>query len=464
MSLSYASDAGRGKKLVITAFVILLTLGLAVAAFAPGEGTASSHREAPLVSADPQIDGTDFYMYVSPDDPTKVTFVSSWLPFEEPAGGPNFYSFAEKARYNVYVSNDGDAKPEITYRWTFKDHYRNPDVFLYTTGPVTSLDDNELNFYQTYDLSIVKGGNTTKVINDEVVVPNNVGEASMPAFESLFEEGTTTFGGDSRSWAGQSDDPFFLDLRIFDLLYGADFSEAGDDTLAGFNVQTMVLEVPIADIAKGGNATENPIIGAWTTADRKSTRVQKADGTQKYSDEWVQVSRLGMPLVNEAVIANIDDRNRFNSSKPKNDGQFLDYVTEPLVPVLVEAIYGIPAPATPRDDLVAVFLTGVDGLNQPPNVQPSEMLRLNTSIPPCESPGCTEYSSLGVIGGDTAGYPNGRRLADDVIDITLQVAEGELAGSPNDLADGVNVNDLLFRDEFPWVGLPHSGSDAAPHQ
>jgi Domain of unknown function (DUF4331) len=455
---------------ILVGSAVLTVLAMGAALFAPVGGSASSHREAPLVSADPQVDQTDLYAFVSPDDPSSVTVVSNWIPFEEPAGGPNFYSFAEGVRYDVNISNDGDALPEIIYRWTFDNHYRNPNTFLYNTGPVTSLDDADLNFYQTYDLTRKVPGQPGRVIvNDAVVAPNNVGDASMPDYAALSEAAIETVGGGGRSWVGQADDPFFLDLRVFDLLYGGDFSEIGDDTLKGFNVHSMALQVPKSELAKSGDASANPIVGMWNTASRRSTRIQKDDGTQSFKGKWVQVSRLGMPLVNEVVVP-VGLKDYFNGSKPKDDAQYLGAVQDPELSRLIEAVYSIPAPDSDPDtagiqraDLIQVFLTGVDGLNQPSNVTPAEMLRLNMSIAPCNEGSCDKYSTLGVIGGDTSGFPNGRRLADDVIDIALQVVEGELIGRPNDLGDAIGENDVAFRSSFPYVALPHSGSNPAPH-
>ena len=426
-----------------------LVAGVGLAGLGPIGASASSHREAPLIAGLPQYDTTDVYAFRSPERDDTVTLVANWIPFEEPAGGPNFYSFATDARYNIKVDNDGDTKPDITYRWKFKDHYVSKDTFLYATGAVTSLDDENLNFYQTYRLTQFKNGNKKVLVDGRRVAPSDVGKASMPDYAALRDEAVTDVGsGDARlqSFAGQAEDPFFLDLRVFDLLYGGDFTESGDDTLAGFNVNSVALQVPRNVLAKGGNLDKNPIVGVWSTTDRRG-----ANG--KYS----QVSRLGMPLVNEVVIP-IKDKNRFNASKPSNDTQFLDYVTKPELPKLIEAVYGIPAPEEPRNDLVAVFLTGVEGLNQPAGVTPSEQLRLNMTTPVTATP-----DRLGVIGGDNQGYPNGRRLADDVIDISLQVVEGELAGNPNDLSDGVDTNDTAFSDAFPYLALPKRGSDADPH-
>ncbi|MFL5768208.1 MAG: DUF4331 domain-containing protein [Actinomycetota bacterium] len=452
---------------------IALVAGM-FAGLAPTASFASSHREAPLTAADPQIDGTDLYAFVSPDRTNTVTLVSSWNPFEEPAGGPNFFPWAEGVHYDINIDNDGDAKPDITYRWIFTNH-GDPNTFLYNNGQVTQLDppDPNLTFYQTYDLQQVIGKNATTLVNNAMAVPDDVGTGSMPNYRgNLFDAGNYPFGSaPNYVWAGQSDDPFFLDLRVFDLLYGGDLSETGDDTLAGFNVNSLAVQVRMKNVALKHKPTANPIIGVWTTAERKSMRVENGDGTQTFSGPNVQVSRLGNPLVNEVVIPR-GHKDLFNSSQPKDDTQFLGYVhDDPELPEVVHAVYpSIPVPdshsGTPgvqRDDLVSVFLTGLDGLNQPPNVTPSEELRLNMSVPPCEPGSCNGYSDLGVIGGDNAGFPNGRRLADDILDASLQVVEGELIGNPNDLGDGVSSNDVPFNETFPYVAYPHPGSAADPH-
>jgi len=427
------------------ALAMLASGGILAAAGAAGLGpvgaTASSHREAPLIAGTPRYDSTDTYAFVSPDDPDTVTLVANWIPFEEPAGGPNFYAFATDARYDINIDNDGDAEADIVYRWTFQDHYRTKDTFLYNTGPVTSLADPDLNFRQTYKLKRIEDDDSETIARDVPVVPSHVGKASMPDYRSLFDAGVTPIE-DGHTWAGQADDPFFLDLRVFDLLYGGNLSEVGDDTLAGYGVHAVALQVETDELTDD----EDPVIGVWSTTSRK-------DAYGKYR----QVSRLGMPLVNEVVIP-LRNKNRFNASEPEDDGQFLTHVTDPELPKLIEAIYGIPAPATPRNDLVQVFLTGVPGLNQPAEVTPSEQLRLNTSILPSASP-----HRLGVIAGDNAGFPNGRRLADDVIDIALQVVEGELTGNPNDLGDAVNTNDMAFGQHFPYLAPPVAGSEAKPH-
>ncbi len=460
------------RRFVLAVIAAILVAGLALGTLGPGSSDASSHREAPLISADPQVDNTDVYAFVSPDAPDTVTLISNFVPFEEPAGGPNFYPFAaqKSGRYFINIDNDHDARADLIYRFKFRNHRRSGQTFLYNTGPVNSLTDPNLNVFQTYDVTLIdKTGKKTKskeLVEGAIAVPSNVGEASMPDYAALREEGIVDVRGGGSAFAGQADDPFFLDLRVFDLLYGADFSEIGDDTLAGFNVNTIALQVPMDRLAEEKDAESNPIVGVWSTAKRKGVEVRKTRKGRRASETLRQVSRLGMPLVNEVVIP-LKDKDNWNASTPRDDAQFAEYVLDPELAKLIEAIYGpatgLEAPEPPRDDLVSVFLTGVDGLNKPNRVRPSEMIRLNMSIPPCEPPECTDYSRLGVIGGDVAGYPNGRRLADDVIDISLQVVMGELVGQPNDLGDAVDANDFAFGDSFPYVSLPNAGSDANPH-
>ncbi|MFF1452480.1 DUF4331 domain-containing protein [Streptomyces sp. NPDC058274] len=417
-----------------------------VTALEPGAAAASSHREAPLISGQPQYDNTDVYAFVSPDKPDTTTIVANWIPFEEPAGGPNFFTFAEDAHYDLHIDNNGDAQGELIYRYTFKTHRKNGDTFLYNTGPVTSLDDPDLNITQSYDIDLLrlhdqKLISRTKVADDIPVAPSNVGKASMPHYSTLRDQAVYKLAGGSTTFAGQADDPFFLDLRVFDLLYGGDLSEVGRDTLKGYNVNSIALQVPTDMIQE---SAEQPIVGIWSTTERKDAH-----------GDWTQVSRLGMPLVNEVVNPQ-KDKDKFNASAPWDDAQFLKNVTNPELPKLIEAIYKIKAPTEPRNDLVDVFLKGVEGLNQPPHVTPAEELRLNTSIKPTASP-----KRLGVLDGDNAGFPNGRRLTDDVIDASLQVVEGELVGSKNDLGDAVDKNDKKFGHSFPYLAQPTSGSRGA---
>ncbi|MFF8728413.1 DUF4331 domain-containing protein [Streptomyces sp. NPDC015171] len=414
-----------------------------VATLAPGAASASSHREAPLISGTPQYDNTDVYAFVSPDKPDTTTIVANWIPFEDPAGGPNFYTFADDAQYDLHIDNNGDAQDELVFRYTFRTHTKNGNTFLYNTGPVTSLDDPDLNVTQTYDIDLIRMKDQhvmsrTKLADDVPVAPSNVGKASMPDYGKLRAQAVYKTAAGAATFAGQADDPFFLDLRVFDLLYGGNLSEVGRDTLKGYNVNSIALQVP-NDLVR--ESSHQPIVGIWSTTQRRNA--------QGY---YAQVSRLGNPLVNEVVNPQ-KDKDRFNASQPAYDAQFLKNVTNPELPKLIESIYKIKAPAEPRNDLVDVFLKGVKGLNQPPKVTASEELRLNTSVKPAMHP-----KRLGVLDGDNAGFPNGRRLTDDVIDEALQVVEGELVGSKNDLGDAVDKNDKKFEKYFPYVAQPTAGS------
>ena len=448
-----------------------------LAGLGPQASVASSHREAPLIASDPAADNTDLYAFVSPERPGYVNFIANWIPFEEPNGGPNFYPFATDAAYNVNVDSDGDAKADAVFRWTFKNvDRRGGSTFLYNNGPVTSLNDKNLLFKQTYTLeSSFNGGPFKTRISDVPVAPSRIGAASMPDYQKLRDQAVVQLQGGWKLFAGQADDPFFLDLRVFDLLYGGDLSETGQDTLAGYNVNTLAIQVPFKDVALNGDAKRNPVIGVWTTTDRNKVRVTGQTNPGLRS-ERVQVSRLGNPLVNEVVVpANLKDA--FNSISPDKDAGIpavVKRVTDPELPKLIQGIYGVPAPATPRNDLVEIFLTGIttkaggpikadlnSQLNNadvnPNRFRPSEMLRLNLNVPITAQP-----DRLGVLAGDLQGFPNGRRLADDAVDIAVQAVEG--AAQTGQLVDAlaagdkVDSNDNAFGDVFPYVALPNQGA------
>jgi hypothetical protein len=435
-------------------------------ALTPLSGHASSHREAPLISADPQVDNTDVYAFVSPDKPDTVTIIANWYGFEEPNGGPNFYPWAPGAHYDINIDNVGDAKAHLTYRWTFASHYRTANTFLYNTGPVDSLDSPNLNFTQTYNLDLIDGtGKTSTLITNGKVAPSLTGMASMPNYRALRDQAITPLPNGGSSFAGQAADPFFVDLRVFDLLYGTNLKEVGTDTLAGYNVNAIVLQVPKSALAFGADAAANPVIGIWSTTSRPATQVLDTRGNRTQTGAYVQVSRLGSPLVNEVVVP-VGAKDLFNASQPVNDGQFLAGVTDPEVPKLMQKIYKIPAPPAPRTDLVSVFLTGVDGLTSPKlnadkgvHAAPAEELRLNMSIPPAASP-----NRMGVLAKDNAGFPNGRRLTDDVVDIEIQALEGILQpthpASVSTLGDGVNEADRPFEASFPYLALPYANLGA----
>jgi hypothetical protein len=443
--------------------VLALVGGTFAAKVGPFSASASSHREAPIIAGDPRADNTDLYAFVSPDDPNMVTIISNWLPFEEPNGGPNFYDWADSKNsgsnttYTIKIDSNGDALPDLTYAWEFKTVRRDENnQFLYNTGVIDSLTDPDLNVYQTYTLKVTKGGTTTTLLTDKQAAPSIVGPASTPDYGKLRKEATYTLPDGSKTYAGQADDPFFADLRVFDLLYGGNLSEAGQDTLASYNVNTIALQVPKNLLALNGNATKNPVIGIWSTTERNGT----------------QVSRLGNPLVNEVVIP-LALKDAFNAIGPDVDHTVqavVDKVNDPIVPKVVNAVYGIPAPPTPRTDLFEIFLTGIykdspgpvkadlnsqliNGDTVKANFLPSEMLRLNMGVAPAASP-----ARLGVLAGDFAGFPNGRRLTDDVIDIALQAVEGAVvSGIVAPLAKGDNVdrNDHAFGATFPYVSLPN---------
>jgi hypothetical protein len=447
-------------------------LAATVYGLSPGGATASSHREAPLIAADPAVDNTDVYAFVSPERKDYVTFIANWQPFSEPNGGPNFYPFATDARYLINIDNNGDAKPDVVFRATFKNiDKRGNNTFLYNNGPVTSIDDENLLFRQTWTLeSSFNGRPFVTRISDAPVAPSRVGPASMPDYQKLRDAAVINFPGGWKGFAGQADDPFFLDLRVFDLLYGGNLSEVGQDTLAGYNVNTIALQVPFKDVALNEDAQRNPVIGVWSTTERRSVRM--ADGSTQ-GGNWVQVSRLGQPLVNEVVVPT-GLKDAFNSISPDKDATIqavVNRVTDPEVPRLIDAIYGVHAPPTPRNDLVEIFLTGIttkangpikadlnSQLNNadvdPKKFQPSEMLRLNMSVPVAANP-----ERLGVLAKDLQGFPNGRRLTDDVVDIGLQALEGAAqSGTLVDAlaaGDKVDANDQSFSGSFPYLALPN---------
>ena len=458
-----------------------LLVSAALTGLGTGTASASSHREAPLIAGDPRADNTDVYAFTSPDKPGMVTIIANWIPFEEPNGGPNFYTFATDARYNIKIDNNGDGAPDVTYSWTFQNHIRDDaNQFLYNTGVVRNLNDPTLNVFQTYTLTETTGdGHSKTLLNNKIVTPSDVGPASMPNYGRLrqqnIDQGQLPDGG--QNYVGQADDPFFLDLRVFDLLYGGNLSETGHDTLAGYNVNTIALQVPKSELALNGNASRNPVVGIWSTTDRRSVNVL-GNGTDTASGPFVQVSRLGNPLVNEVVVP-LKYKDAFNALAPANDHTVqpvVDKVLDPIVPKLIRQIYGIPAPKTPRNDLFEIFLTGiaknapVPSGNAPIQADlnsqvlnkgvasnsfvPSEELRLNMAVPVTAKP-----NRLGVLGGDLQGFPNGRRLTDDVVDIELQALEGAAQSGHLVQAlaagDKVNANDVPFGGSFPYVPLPH---------
>lgn len=474
-----------------TAAVLGLATALAGAMLAPVD--AASHREAPLISQDSVADNTDVYAFVSPASPDSVTMIANFIPFQDPFGGPNFYAFGDDVLYQVNVDNDGDALPDITYEWRFSTVNAVPGVPAYTTATIGSLDD-PYNQKQAYTLSVVRDGVRTVLGNDLPVPPVNVGPRTTPGYAELADAAIVDLGDGASAFAGQRDEVFAVDLgSIFDLVGLRPFNEAhliplpaeeGVNANDGKNVHSLALEIPINDLV-----ADDPVIGIWATASRRKARVFAAgSGAQPVSSgRFVQVSRMGNPLVNEVVIP-IELKDTFNTLRPQQDADVfpglavepfategpIPLVTDPIVGDLIETLYpGVTVPDPPRDDLVAIFLTGVtlpDGtlLNEQRNVRPAEVLRLNTAIAPSSDDPNTQ-NPMGVLGGELDGYPNGRRLGDDVIDIALQAVAGATPFTPdfnrapnNALGDGARGNDMPYLTEFPYIPHPHNGYDTMP--
>ena len=460
---------------------------------------ASSHREAPLISGDPKADATDLYAFVSPDSSTTATFIANYLPFEEPGGGPNFYSFDDNVLYEIKIDNNGDAMPDISYQFRFNTVTLNPNTFLYNTGPITSLTDPDFNVRQTYTVTRKEYSNGRETKSTELaanipVPPSNVGPKSTPNYADLQAAAVKPLSNGGKVFAGQSDDSFFADIGgLFDLLTIRKLpgnAGGGVDGLKGYNVQSIAIQIPIKDLTLDRSVpatatSSNAIVGVWTTSSRQSMNVlrenQGRDDNERYGrregggdKKWVQVSRLGAPLVNEVVIP-LGQKDTWNASKPQDDAQYAQSVANPELGTLLHALYNIAVPpqgafGTPsqRDDLIAVFLTGIPNLTKPANVKPSEELRLNLAIKPTATP-----NRLGVLGGDIQGYPNGRRLADDVTDASIRAVAGaayalfhpgfSVDPLANQLGDGVDANDVPFRTSFPYLALPASGFASMPH-
>ena len=454
-----------------------LALGGILATSALEVAPASSHREALLVSEDPVIDNTDTYAFVSPDAPDKVTMIANWIPLEEPAGGPNFHKFGDDVLYEINVDNDGDAVADISYQWRFRTEIKNPNTYLYNVLPVSPVldrrgrlvDFQNLNQQQSYTLTEIRNGRSRTLANRLLTPPVNVGPRSTPNYEALAAATVYDVGNGITTFAGPRDDGFFVDLgSIFDLGGLRPFNpahllplpaEPGKDEVQGYNTHSIAIQVPIDRLTD-----DDPTIGIWSSTYRRQTRTYRAGGARlEHEGRWVQVSRLGMPLVNEVVIP-VGQKDKFNATAPDEDGQFAQFVTDPelgrLLPVLYPNVFQC-FPTTPRNDLVAIFLTGIQGINQPANVVGSEMIRLNTSIPPTPY---AQQDRMGLLAGQLDGFPNGRRLIDDVVDIELQAVAGATplgscnGVSPNNqLSDGVDANDVPFMQTFPYLATPAQG-------
>ncbi|NUR78071.1 MAG: DUF4331 domain-containing protein [Thermoleophilia bacterium] len=423
--------------------VAALTALALVAALAHGRGpaaaNASSHREAPLISEDPSADNTDLYAFRSPDKPDTLTIVSNFIPGEDPAAGPNYYTFSPTARYDVYVDRNGDGRADVSYYFQFQ---RKAGQFF--LGDTT----------QPYTVTRVENGKA-RIVARGTTPPDNIGPRTTPDYHALAAKAVTPLDGGGQVFAGQRDDPFFGDVGdIFDLLAirkGTGSTGGGKDFLAGYAVHSIALQIPISQLD-----TASHTIGIWSAADRRRTAVEKNDDARKKKGRrasWVQVSRLGTPLINEVVIPTTL-KDKWNRLGPSQDRQFVRYYRTPILAAVINKLYNLGVPETNRDDLVQVLLTGI------PNVTftgstPADELRINLAVPVTPA---NKVSRLGVLGGDNQGFPNGRRLGDDVVDISEQAVGGFLVGHKLPLGDGVDDGDTQAMTAFPYVADPQSGA------
>ena len=451
----------------------------------------SSHREAPEISKDPVADSTDVYAFVSPDKPSTVTLIANYIPLQGPAGGPNFYEFGEDVLYEIHIDNNGDGRADISYQFRFSTTVRDPDTFLYNVGPIESLGSTNWNRVQTYDVGVVKGGSFSNLGSGLPCPPCNIGPLSTPDYASLAAAAVTNVGGIT-VFAGQRAEAFYVDLgSIFDLgdlrpfenlhaQYGLNvFSgpAAGVNATNHLNVHSIAIQVPISAVTIHGH----PTIGVWTTASRQRVTLWDADrGETVNSGPFRQVSRLGNPLINEVVIP-LGKKDLWNSLPPNDDKQFAGYVTQPGLAALLPALYPgvfpnlakLVASGKPRADLEAILLTGIPsglipGFTNLTGTVLADMLRLNTSIPPTPA---GKQNIYGLVGGDAGGFPNGRRVTDDVVAIELRAIAGvvypliDKSYTPDaaaaKLTDGLTPANVSAPplSRFPYLGVPYSGFD-----
>ncbi len=457
----------------------------------------SSHREAPEISRDPVADSTDLYAFVSPDQPDTVTLIANYIPLQEPSGGPNFYSFGEmgEVRYDIHVDNDGDGRPDVTYRFEFQTRLRDTETFLYNTGPITELDSPTWNNRQFYSVTKVDDRGKTTVLGSNLACPPcNIGPLSTPKYASLAGAASHDLGDGVTVFAGQRAEGFYVDLgAIFDLgdlrpfenlhaQYGMHvFTKpaAGVNATNRLNVHSIAIQVPTTDLVrKGAHGESDPrsVIGVWTTANRRAACVTEENGNTVSSGPWRQVSRLGNPLINEVIIA-LGDKDRWNHLEPAGDKQFAHYYANPELAALLPALYpgvfpnlaALVTSGKPRADLEAILLTGIPsgiipGFQNNTGSVLSDMLRLNTAIPPSSSP-----NILGLLGGDLAGFPNGRRVFDDVVTVELRAVAGvtyalvdpsyKPDAAAGEVTDGLTPASVKapFLTSFPYLGVPYSG-------
>ena len=432
--------------LLAAAALAALVAALTSRGGSPATAQASSHREAPLISEDPSADNTDTYAFRSPDARDTVTIISNYIPGEDPAAGPNWYTFSPSARYVIYADKNGDGKPDITWRFRFKN--RAPVAFLQNTQ-------------QEYTVTRLDGKSSRVVGSGLLTPPDNIGPRSTPGYHALAMAGIHDLNDGSKVFAGQRDDGFFGDIgAAFDLVAirsGTGASGGGKDFFAGYAVHTVSLQVPLSQLDNGGNH----VVGVWSASERPVTKVTLAKSRGRKvlqtSTGWKQVSRLGEPLINELLIPT-ELKDKWNASTPDKDKQFEQYYSSPVLAKLLNQLYPQfgPFTETNRTDLVSLLLTGL----KEPNLNftgttLADEIRLNLAIAPTAPVG--HGNRLGVLGGDLAGYPNGRRLEDDVIDISERAVGGVLIGHSLPLGDGVDGNDVPYLATFPYQADPFSG-------
>jgi Domain of unknown function (DUF4331) len=458
----------------------------------------SSHREAPEIAKDPVADSCDVYAFVSPDKPDTVTLIANYVPLQAPAGGPNFYEFGDDVSYEIHIDNNGDGRPDVSYQFRFTTEVRNQNTFLYNTGPILSLDSPNWNRRQFYSVTRRDARGRDEVLARRLPCPPcNIGPLSTPDYPALANAAVRDLGGKRRVFAGQRAEGFYVDLgAIFDLLdprpfadlhehFGlAKFPQSGPGVNAtrNLNVHSIALQVPISDLTRGGwqgRKVDDPraTIGVWTTASRQRVRMFDAEQNNTWSTgPFRQVSRLANPLFNEVIVP-MGRKDFWNTQTPAGDSRFAKFVSDPelarLLPVLFPGVFPnldvLNKSGKPRADLLAILLTGI-----PPGLIPgfqnftgqtqADLMRLNTAIPPSQNP-----SIFGLLGGDLAGFPNGRRVYDDVVAIELRAVAGatyalvDKTFTPDPASaqvdDGVTPDDLdrPYLDRFPYLGVPHSG-------
>ena len=453
----------------------------------------SSHREAPAISKDAVADSTDLYAFVSPDDPGTVTIIANYLPGEAPFGGPNFYEFGDDVLYRINIDNDADGKPEIVYEFRFRTEVSNKETFLYNVGPITSLDSATWIRKQFYSVTRVEHGKRTVLGHDLACPPCNIGPGSTSNYESLASAAIHTLGGHT-VFAGQRLDPFYVDLgSIFDLGDLRPLNNVGPlklaathgvDSLSQMNVQSIALKIPKTALTRDGSnptvvAKPASVIGVWTSASRRKSVIHHGDGTSTQTGPFVQVSRLGNPLVNEAVIP-MAFKDGWNAGVPAGDKEYAKFVANPELQSLLNVLYqgafpslaALASSGKPRSDLEAVLLTGlpsgiVPGFQNNTGSTLADQLRLNMAIPPATKPNVG-----GLAFGDAAGYPNGRRPSDDVVTIVLRAVAGllyplidktyKVDAAVSLVTDGLGPDSSAYQTAFPYLGTPASGYDTQP--